>query len=59
MNLKQIRIKHNLTQSEVAKQIGLRDTAISNYESGKREPNIATLKKLASIFNCSVDDLIK
>lgn len=59
MNLKQIRIRKGLTQSELASKCGVTQQAISQYESGYREPNLEMLKKLASALECTVDELLE
>lgn len=56
--LKILREKRGLSQSDFAKDIGLTRSAISMYELGKREPNLETLKKFADFFNVSIDELI-
>lgn len=56
--LKQLRLKKGLKQWAVAKVLGYRYTAISNYESGRNEPSIKDLIRLAKFFNVSVDYLI-
>lgn len=58
MNLLNIRKKRGITQKELADQLDLSITAISQYETGKREPKFETLKKIAKIFDCTVDELI-
>lgn len=55
--LKQVRLEQQKTQAEVAKAIGIRDTAISRYETGSREPKLETWKKLAAYFSTSVSYL--
>ena len=40
------------------KKLNLSRSTITLYESGKREPNIDILTKLATIFNCNMDTLI-
>ncbi len=47
-----------LTQTQLAKILNVCPNTISQYEKGKREPNIEMLKKIAKTLNCSVDDLI-
>ena len=49
----------NLTQEELASRIGVKSNTISQYELGKRNPNVQMLKKIAEVLNCTVDDLIK
>ena len=38
--LKELREKHNLTQEELAKELNVSRTTISNYENGSRSPDI-------------------
>lgn len=59
MKLKEKRQFLNKTQEEVAKDLNLQKQTYQNYEYGKREPDIATLKKLADYFCVSVDYLIE
>jgi len=42
----------------LAKELTYGATAISNYESGHNQPSISDLKKIASIFNVSLDFLL-
>ena len=57
-NLRNIRVKNNKTQSDIAKLTGFNQTYVSKWENGEREPDIATLIKLANYFNVSVDELV-
>ena len=59
MNLKKIRIKKRFTQSALAEKVNLTNQAISNYETGIREPNLETLKRLATELECTVDELLE
>lgn len=56
--LKQLRQKHNLTQSELADILGLKPTAISNYEAGRNEPSFEKLIALSKFFDISCDYLL-
>lgn len=56
-NLKELRILSNLTQQDLAKRLNLSQETISFYESGKREPDYTTLKKIANFFDVSIDYL--
>ena len=47
-----------LTQTQLANILGYGYTAISNYESGRNEPSISDLKKIADFFNVSLDYLL-
>ncbi|MCX8723086.1 helix-turn-helix transcriptional regulator [Lactobacillus sp. B4005] len=52
--IKELRIKHGLSQSDLAKATGLTRQAISNYERGDREPKMEIWQKLADCFNVSI-----
>ncbi len=57
-NLKILRLKNKLTQAELAAQVGVSSSTIGMYESGRREPDHATLLKIAQILGASTDDLL-
>ena len=50
-NLKEARLRSGLSQKEVAETYSL-------YESGNREPNVNTIKKIADCLNVSADTLL-
>lgn len=58
MNFEKIRKENNLTQVEVAKLINSTQATLSSYESGRTEPDLGTLIKLADAYNVSVDALL-
>ncbi|MCR5142369.1 MAG: helix-turn-helix domain-containing protein [Ruminococcus sp.] len=58
-NLRKIREKKGVSQSAVAKELGISRQAYNNYELGKREADYETLLKLAEYFETTVEDLIK
>lgn len=45
------RIKKQLTQQELAKRMGTKQSVISRLESGRSNPSIAFLKKLAEALD--------
>lgn len=45
------RIEKGLTQEELAKKIGTKQSVISRLESGRANPSVAFLKKLANALN--------
>ena len=57
-NLKEARIKSGLLQKEVSENIGVAKSTYSLYESGNREPNVNTIKKIADVLNVSADTLL-
>lgn len=56
--LKDSRIKSRLTQSQLAKKIGVASSSIGMYEQARREPDNETLLKLCSALNTSTDYLL-
>lgn len=57
--IKLYRENKNMTQFEIAELLGVKPATISKYESGTLEPNIESLKKLAKLFDISIDKLLK
>ncbi len=56
--MKRLREEVFLTQSELATEVGLTRLSISNYELGKRTPDLATIEKLSAFFKCDTNFLI-
>ena len=57
--IKELRNIKNLNQDQVAQVLGVSRQAYANYESGKREPDLQTVIKLANYFDVSLDELLK
>lgn len=57
-NLKAIRKKHNLTQADFAKNLGVKRSLIGAYEEGRAEPKIGFMQMLCERFELSLDQLI-
>ena len=47
-----------MTQDEVAVFLGVSRSGYTYYETGKSEPSIDTLKKLATIYDITVDEIL-
>lgn len=58
-NLKKIRTKKSITQIEIAKQLGVDRSFVSNIENGKNNPTLSTLAKLAQVLGVSTNELLK
>lgn len=52
--IKDLRLQKGLSQSELAKKVGISNQVISFYENNKREPKIENWQKLADFFGVSV-----
>ena len=53
-SLKKVRKEHKLTQQDIAEVLGIDRSTYTFYETGKTSPSIATLHKLADIYNVSI-----
>lgn len=49
------RIKEGLTQKELAKRMGTKQTAISRFESGNYNPTLSFLKKLTKALGVKLE----
>ena len=58
IRIRQLRKEKGLKQSDLAVEFDISQQTISSYEKGVREPDIATLKKLADFFDVSLDFLL-
>ena len=57
-NLKTARIKAGMTQEQVASAVGVAVTTYSNWELGKREPNVLKIKALAKALGVTGNELL-
>ncbi len=57
-NIKHCRQLRNLTQAQLGESIGLAESTISMYESGKREPDMDTIETIADVLNVRMIDII-
>lgn len=55
-NLKIWRIKHGLTQVELANELGIATAVINRIELGKRNPTIKLIKKFKKVFDVETFD---
>jgi transcriptional regulator with XRE-family HTH domain len=53
------RQQHQLTQQQVAAQVHVARQTISNWETGRSYPDIASLITLSTIYTLSLDSLLK
>lgn len=55
--LKRLRKSNNYTQSELAHMLNISKSTVCMYELGERSPDHETMKRIAKIFNVSMDYL--
>ncbi len=54
-----LRQKAGLTQAALAEQLGVTNKAVSKWENGKAKPTTDLLKKLAAMFDVSLEKLLQ
>ncbi|MBR3992433.1 MAG: helix-turn-helix transcriptional regulator [Anaerotignum sp.] len=56
--LKELRKAKKVTQQELSEVLGYGSTAVANYESGRNEPSLQDLVRIADFFDISLDNLL-
>lgn len=56
--ISKLRKENNMTQQELAEKLNVTDRTISNWETGRRLPDISILKELSVIFSVTIDEII-
>ncbi|WP_339828130.1 helix-turn-helix transcriptional regulator, partial [Phascolarctobacterium sp.] len=57
-NIKLLRTLRKVTQQQLAKQLGISQTHMSNIEGGRVSVNLRLLMRIANLFECRLDDII-
>jgi transcriptional regulator with XRE-family HTH domain len=57
-NLKRLRKKRGWSQTQLAEQIGSHLSHINRIETGKYNPSLDVVQKLASVFDVTIDYLV-
>ena len=55
--LKYYRSRANMTQEQLAEQLGVTRAAVGMWEIGRSWPSAALLPQMADLLLCSIDDL--
>ena len=58
-NLQFLRKKENITQEQLAEQLGVSRQSISKWESDTAYPEMEKLLQLCKLFHCTMDDLMQ
>lgn len=56
--IKELRKKNGLSQKELAEICGVHQTAVSQWENGRTQPDRESIKTLAKLFNASIETLL-
>lgn len=55
----ELRKEKGLTLKQLAEKLNIRDNTLSQYETGKRSPQLGLLQEMANFFNVSIDYITK
>jgi putative transcriptional regulator len=55
--IKELRARHNLTQEDLAKKVGVRRETILYMEKGKYNPSLKLAHEVAKALNTTINDL--
>ncbi len=58
MRLRELRKAKGLTQKALSEKSGVAREIIARAETGKSEPEVGTLIRLAKALDCKLDDLV-
>ena len=58
MSIRALREAAGMRQYELAARMGVKQASVSSWESGESNPSVENLKKMAYIFQCSIDELL-
>ena len=57
-SIRDIRLSLGLNQKQVSTALNIQQNTFSQYETGKRQPSIHILPKLAKVLKCSIEDIV-
>ena len=55
--IKELRAKHNLTQIDLARKVGVRRETIVFLEKGKYNPSLKLAHDISKIFNAPIEEV--
>ena len=58
-NIRRIRLEKGMTQGDLCRALDLDRAYMSNVESGKKNPTLATIERLAGALGVTSDELLK
>ena len=58
-NIKELRLRKGLKQSELGEMLSYSDKTVSKWENGSSVPDVTALAEIAELFSVTVDDLLR
>lgn len=53
-NIRQLRVRQNMTQDELAQKLFVTRQTVSNYETGKSKPDVEMLERIAEVLHTDI-----
>ena len=57
--IKEFRKRNKMSQAELASNLGISQSMVAKWETGKNYPSVENLIVLSNLFNCTIDELVK
>lgn len=57
-NLKRMRLKCGMTQTELARKVNVDNSLICQFERGTKAPSLPLSKEIAEALHCEISDLV-
>ena len=58
-NIRRIRLAKEMTQGDLCRKLGVDRGYMSNVESGKKNPTLSTIERIAKALDVSIEELMK
>ena len=58
-NIRRIRLEKGMTQGDLCQKLDVDRAYMSNIESGKKNPTLSTIERIANSLDISIEDLMK
>ncbi len=58
IRLKELRQKSNISQAELSDLVGVSRSTIAMWETNKSQPDIESIRKIASVLQTTIDNLL-
>lgn len=57
-NIRSERVRKRMTQAQFASEVGVAESTVRDWESGRSDPNMSSIVLMTQIFGCSADYVI-
>lgn len=58
-NIRRIRLAKEMTQGDLCRKLEVDRAYMSNIESGKKNPTLSTIERIAKALNVSIGELVR